>query len=123
MAAFFLGGQLILEMDASRPGLDHRLHQFENIQGATKTSLSIGDDGSKPVDIAAPFSMLDLVGTLQGLVDFTYYLGNTVGRIEALIRIHLSGEISISGNLPAAQVNGLQTRPHLLDRLIASECA
>src|ERR1017187_1656670 len=49
MTAFFLRGQLVFKVDACRASFDHRFHQFKDVQGATKASFGVGDNGSKPV--------------------------------------------------------------------------
>src|SRR6185503_18472366 len=41
----------------------------------------------------------------------------------ALIRVGLPGEVRVRGHLPAAQVDRLETRLHLLHRLIAAQGA
>src|SRR5579859_339575 len=64
MAAFLLGCQLILEMHARSPGLDHGPGQLEYVQRATKPGLAIGDNRGEPVDVAIAFTLLDLVGAL-----------------------------------------------------------
>src|ERR1039457_4496495 len=74
-----------------------------------------------PMQTARPFGAMDLVGTLQGVVDGAHHRGHAVGRIQALVRIHLAAQIGIARHLPAAQVDRLQPGLHLLHRLIAGE--
>src|SRR5208283_2783545 len=42
-------------------------------------------------------------------------------RVQALVRIHLARVVGVGGDLPAAEVNGLQTGLHLLHGLVAGE--
>src|SRR6266516_3329640 len=67
--------------------------------------------------------MMDLVCTLQCTVDLAHQCGNTVAWVQALVGIHLSGIIGIRGDLPSADVDRLESRSYLLDRLIAGQCA
>ena len=66
---------------------------------------------------------MDLVGALQGVVDGAHHRGHAVGRIEALVRIHLAAQVGVARHLPAAQVDRLEPGLHLLHRLIAGERA
>ena len=66
---------------------------------------------------------MNLIGALQRLVDPFHDRRHAVGRIKALVRIHLSGEIRIRRDLPAAQINRFQSRFHLLHGLVAGERA
>ena len=65
MAAFLLGRELVLEMDAGGAGLDHRLHQLEGVERAAEAGLGIGDDRREVIGVAAAFERLDLVGALE----------------------------------------------------------
>ena len=53
VAALLFGGELVLEMHRGRPGLDHRLHQFESVERAAETRFGVGDDGNEIVDLGA----------------------------------------------------------------------
>ena len=92
--------------------------QFENVERPTKTSFGVGHDRHKPIDIVFAFDMMDLIGTLQSLIDPFDYCRDAVRRIKTLIGIHLSGEIGIGRNLPAAEIDRLQSRLNLLKGLI-----
>ena len=116
-------GELIFEMHASRAGLDHRLHQFEGVQGAAESGFGIGHDGGHPVDTVLSVEVVDLVGAHQGVVDAANDIGNAVGRVQALIGIHLARVVGVGGDLPTAEVDGLQAGLHLLHRLVAGERA
>src|SRR5690348_15449296 len=121
MSTFLRGRKLVLEVDAGRTRLDHRLHQFESIQGAAESCFGISHDGSYPVDAVLPIEMMDLVGTQEGVVDPSSHVGDAVGRVQALIWIHLARVIRVGCDLPSTQIDGLQTGPHLLDCLIAGQ--
>ena len=70
-----------------------------------------------------PSACCDLVGALQRLIDAPNHSGNAVRRIQTLVGIHLAGEICVRCHLPAAEINRLQSRAHLLHRLIAGKRA
>ena len=44
-------------------------------------------------------SVLNLVCTLQGVVDALHERGNTVAGVQALVRVHLACHIGVSGHL------------------------
>ena len=67
--------------------------------------------------------MMDLIGTLERLVDPLHYRRDAVRRIKTLVGIHLSGEIGVGRNLPAAEIDRLQPGLYLLDSLIAGQRA
>jgi hypothetical protein len=104
-------------------GFNERLHQLECVQIAPKAGFCIGHDRQHPVNRFAPFGMGNLVGSQQRVIDGPDQGGNTVGGIETLVRIHLPAKIGVGGNLPAAQVDGFQSRSRHFDRLIAGERA
>src|SRR5437764_375593 len=108
MSTFLFRGQLIFKMNTRRPSLNHTLHEFEHIERAAKTGFGISDDRGKPVNVVSPLGVVNLIGALQGLINAPHNMRYTVRRIETLIGIHMSSKISISGNLPAAQVDRLQ---------------
>jgi hypothetical protein len=56
-------------MRAGRARFDHRLHQFESVQGAAESGLGVGDNRRKPVRPFAPFGVLNLIGALKRLID------------------------------------------------------
>ena len=107
VTAFLFTGQLVLEMNTRRAGFDHRLGQFEDVQRTTESRLRVGDDWNKPVDIILAFGVLDLICTLQRLIDPFHDRRHAVRRIQALIGIHLAGEISVGSNLPSAKIDCL----------------
>ena len=53
------------------------------------------------------FGTLDLVGPHERLVDPPDHRRDAVDRVQALVRVHLSGDVGIGSNLPSAQVNRL----------------
>ena len=71
------------------------------------------------------FSLLvpDLVGTQQSIIDAAAELGDGVGGIEALVGIDLSGGVGISGDLPATDIDGVQSGFDHFDGLVAGHGA
>ena len=67
--------------------------------------------------------MGDLVGALQRLIDPPHDLRHTVGGIEALVGVHLPGEVRVGGHLPAAKVDRLEARLDHLHGLVAGQRA
>ena len=123
VTAFFLARELIFEMHSGGTGFDHRLDQLEDVQRTAEARLRIGDDRRKPIDLVSPFGVIDLVGTLQRLVDSPNDSGNAVCRIETLVRIHLAGEIGVGRDLPAAEIDRFEAGFYLLNSLVASQRA
>ena len=113
-------------MHARGPGLDHGLGEFKDVERPAETGLGVGDDGGEPVRPVLPvaaFLVVNLVGALECLVDAPDHGRDTVGRIQALVGIHLPGEVRVRGDLPAGEVDGLQPGPDLLDGLVAGQGA
>lgn len=53
MTTLLFRGELILEVHACRPGLNHLLHELKAVQGPAKASLSICHYGCIPAKAAA----------------------------------------------------------------------
>ena len=126
VAALLLAGQLVLPVDAGGAGLDHRLRQFVGVQRPAEPGLGVGDDGRHPVAGDLSLGVLDAVLAHQRVVDAAHDRRHGVGGVQALVRVGLSGEISVGGDLPAGEVDGLQPRAHLLHGLAAgvgAQCA
>ena len=102
-----------------RAGLDHRLHDLEGVERAAEAGLGVGDDRGEVVAIAASLGVLDLVGPAEGVVDGPHQRRGAVAGIEALVGIHLAGEVGVGRDLPAAQVDRLQPGLDHLDGLVA----
>ena len=122
MTALLFRGQLVLEMDGRRTGLDQRSGQLEGVQGATESGLRIGHDRCEEIRLrlarsAGVFQRLDLVGPHQRLVDPPDRGRTAVDRIEALVGVGLTGGVAVGGDLPARQVDRLQPGPDMLNRL------
>ena len=109
---------MVFKVDTCRPSFDHALHQFECIEVAAKTSFRVGDEWSKPIHPVFSFRVVDLVGAHERLVDSSHEVGDAVSWIEALIGIHLSRIVGIGRDLPATDVDSLQTCLHLLYCLV-----
>jgi len=116
-------GKLVLKVNASGPRFNHRPGQLICVQRSTESGLGIGHNGHQPVAGYLALSTLNLVCPQQRLVQTLHHPGHTVHRIQTLIRIHLARAITIGRNLPAAEIDGLQTRPHLLHGLATTQCA
>ena len=123
VAALLFAGQLVFEVHAGGAGLDHALHQLEGVERSAEAGLGVGHDRQEVVAIVAPFDVLHLVGAAQGVVDPPHDVGHAVGRVQALIRIHLPGVVGVGRHLPAAQVDGLQAGLGHLHRLVAGQRA
>src|SRR6266851_3792286 len=123
MAAFLLGGELVLEMDPGDACLDHRFHQLEGVERAAESGLGIGDHRDEPVGPGLVLGDVDLIGALQRPIDPSHQLRAARGRVETLVGIGLAGVIGVGGDLPAADIDRVQPGPHHLDRLIAGHRA
>ena len=66
---------------------------------------------------------MDLVGAGQRIVQPARQVGHRVGRVKALVGIHLARIIGVGGHLPAADIDGLQSGFHHLHRLVAGHRA
>src|SRR5262249_54267736 len=119
--ALFLRRQLVFEVNACRASFNHGLHQLKDVEWTTEACICIGNNGGKPVGIPLAFRPLDLVSTLQCLVDSLDHVRNAVGGIETLVRAHLCCRIRICCHLPATEVDGHQTSLDLLDGLVSSQ--
>ena len=53
-----------LAAPSGRASFDHSFREFENIERSAETSLAIGYDGRKTVDILLPFGVVNLIGSL-----------------------------------------------------------
>ena len=90
MSAFLRGRKLILEMHACSACIDHVLHQLKRVQHSAEAGFRIGDDGQEPVNRIIAFRAVDLISSSQSGVDCANQVGRAVGRIQALIGIHLA---------------------------------
>ncbi len=124
VAALLLGGELVLPVHAGRAGGDHRGHQLVRVERATEAGLGVGDDRGQPVVRGRrALGGGDLVGAQQRVVDAAHDGRHRVGRVEALVRVGLPGEVGVGRHLPAGQVDRLQAGPHHLDGLVAGQRA
>jgi hypothetical protein len=110
-------------VNSGRPGLDQRLRQLVGVKDAAEAGLGIGDDRRHPVGRVVPLRMSDLIRPLESLVDAANDGRHTVGRIQALVRIHLPCQVRVGGDLPAREVDRLESGLDLLHRLIAGQRA
>ena len=123
VAAFLLGRELVLEMNAGGAGLDIGLHDLEAVQWPAEAGLGVGDDRREPVPFRAALAMLDLVGALEGAVDPAAQLGPGIGGVERLVGIHGAGRVGVGGDLPAREIDGLEAGADHLHRLVAGHGA
>ena len=110
-------------MDGCRARLDDGLHQLEGVQRAAETGFCVGYNGSKPIDTVATLGIMDLVGTLESVINRADQHRDAIRRVQALVGIHLPRAIGVRSHLPPAHVDGLQSRLHLLDCLVAGKSA
>ncbi len=123
VAALLLRRQLVLVVDGRGAGLDHRLHQLERVQRAAEAGLGVGEDRDEPPRRRVALGPVDLVGAQQRIVDAADERRSGVGRVEALVGVHVPREVGVGGDLPAGDVDRLQAGLHHLHRLAARECA
>jgi hypothetical protein len=128
VAALLLGGELVLEVDAGGARLDHRPHQLVGVERAAEAGLGVGDDRRHVVGLVVGLAVRalegrDLVGAAQRVVDALDDGRDAVHRVERLVGVHGGGRVGVRRHLPAGQVDGLQPRLHLLERLHARERA
>ena len=116
MPALLLAGELILEMHARRAGLDHRAHQLERVQSAAEPGLGVGNDGRDQADVGA-LGPRDLVRAHQRVVQPADHGRDRVRRVERLVRVRLSGQVRVGGDLPAREVDRLEPGLQHLDGL------
>ena len=116
MPALLLAGELILEVHARRAGLDHRAHQLERVQGAAEPGLGVGDDRRDQADVGA-LGPRDLVRAHQRVVQPADHGRDRVRRVERLVRVRLSGQVRVGGDLPAREVDRLEPGLQHLDGL------
>ena len=67
--------------------------------------------------------MRNLVGAHESVIDGADDGGDAIGWIKALIGIHLAAQIGVGCDLPATQVNGLETGLGHLYGLVSSKGA
>ena len=123
VSALLGGAELVLEVDRGGSAFDHSLHQLEGVEGSAESGFGVGDQRSEPVLVVLAFLVPDLVGAQQSVVDAAAELGDGIGRVEALIGIDLAGGVGVAGDLPAADVDGVESGLDHLNGLVAGHCA
>ena len=128
VAALLHGGELVLEVHPGGAGGDHVLHQLIGIEHAAKAGLGVRDDGQEVVDVALVAGAdaagpLDLVGTLEGVVDAPDHGRDRVVGVERLVGVHGLGGVAVGGDLPAGEIDGLDPGLGLLQGLTAGDGA
>ena len=123
VAALLLGRELVLPVHPGSAGRDHRLHQLERVQRATEAGLGVGDDRHQVVGADGAGAVVDLVGAHQRVVDPPDDGRHRVGRVQALVRVGLAGQVGVGGDLPAGEVDGLEPAAHHLHGLVTGQRA
>ena len=121
MAALFDGRKLIFEVHAGGARRDHQLHELVGIEHAAESRLCVRDQRYIPIDRMVAVHVVDLIGAPQRVLNAHQQIRHAVGWIETLVGIHGQRTIRVRRDLPAADVDRLETGPHLLDRLIARD--
>ncbi len=117
VSALLLARELVFPVDAGGPRRDQRLRQFVGVERTAEAGLGIRDDGREPVLRDLALGALDLVLPQQRVVDAADHGRHAVGGVEALVGVGLAREVAVGGDLPPAEVDGLQPRAHLLHGL------
>ena len=111
-------------MHARGAGFDHLPHDFVGVEWPAKSGFRVGENGYIPIDgFGLIFEYRDLISSLKSLVDAAHQGRHAVGGIQALIGIHLAGQVGVGRHLPAADVDRFQPGTDLLNRLVSSEGA
>jgi hypothetical protein len=111
--------KLVFKVDRRGAGFNHGLHEFEGVERSSETGLRVGYDRREPVGVLETVRMADLIGAHECVVNRPHQRGDAVGGIQALVRVHLTGQVGVSRHLPAANVDRFQTGLDLLHRLVA----
>src|SRR5262249_24020077 len=96
-------------MNAGSACFDECLHNLEGVERSAEPGLCIRHDWCKPFALGAALGVLDLVGTGQCLVDPATELGACICRIQALVGIDVTRGIGVGGNLPAGEINRVES--------------
>jgi len=128
MTAFLHRCELVFKVHARRTRIDHGFHQFKGIEHAAETRFGVGDDGREVIDVIGragllAFHPLDLIAASQGIVDRAHHGRHGVHRVQGLVGVHRRGRIGVACDLPAREVNRLESGTHLLHGLVAGESA
>src|SRR5439155_9542558 len=91
------------------------------IEYAAETGLGIGHNRRKKVDVAFALGVLNLIGADERAIDSPHHGWHRIHRIQRLVRIHLSGDVGVSGHLPAGKIDSLETGLDLLHSLFAGQ--
>ena len=65
--------------------------------------------------------MVNLVGAGQRAVDLANEIGGAVGRVQALVGVHLTGVVGVRRDLPTREINRLQSGLGHLHRLVPGD--
>ena len=109
VTALLLGCELILEVDAGGAGGDEALGELEHVERPAEARLAVGHDRGEAPGLGVSLGPGDLIGAPEGVVDPLDQRRSRVGRVERLIRIHLSGQVGVTCHLPPREVDGVET--------------
>ena len=90
MTAFLLGGELVLKVHSGGARLNHRLGEFEGVEGPPKPASASATIRNEPIARLSPLSSIDMNGALQRVVNPPHQSGRTIDRVEALVGICLA---------------------------------
>ena len=122
VAALLLAGELVLEVHARGAGFDHRLHQLEGVERAAEAGLGVGDDRRELVDRRLALRRAGS-GRRGGsaLLMRSHHGRHAVDRDTGSGRDTSARRVGVGRDLPAAEVDGLQTGLDHLHGLVAGE--
>jgi len=128
VAALLDGCELVFEVHAGGARDDHVLHQFEGVEHTPEAGFGIRHDGQEVVDefLVARFDAarpLDLVGTLERVVDAANHGRYRVVGVQRLVGVHGFRGVAVGGNLPAGEIDGFQAGLGLLHGLASGDGA
>ena len=103
VTALLFGSQLVLEVHAGGTGTQHPFHEFVDVQRAPEAGFGVSHDRDHPIPkhLALILGPFDLVGAAKGVVQALNDGRYRVGRVETLVRVDLTGQVGVTGYLPA----------------------
>ena len=118
MAALFYRRELILEVHAGGAGRDHLLHQLVRVEDTAEAGFRISHQRHVPLDRMIAVHVVDFVGAPQRILNAADQVGHAIGRVQALVGIHSQRAVRVGRDLPAADVDRLETGADFLHRLV-----
>ena len=102
---------------------NHLQHEFIGVERPAEPGFSIGNNRRPKVEAIFAAKQLNLIGSLERIVDAADDRRHAVRRVQALVGIHARSQVVVCRHLPAAQVDGSETGPGHLHSLVAGESA